>query len=71
MGQRFYEQQLQALGECPGRPKLKNKRKRKMAWDDDKKALAVKMSEVFYDRHQNAYVSALLSGNDILAITVE
>jgi len=45
MGQRFYEQQLQALGECPGRPKLKNKRKRKMAWDDDKKALAVKMYE--------------------------
>ena len=29
------------------------------------------MFEVFYDRHQNAYVSALPSGNDILAITVE
>ena len=45
MGQRFYEQQLQALGECPGRPKTTNRRKRKMSWDDDKKALAVKMYE--------------------------
>ena len=44
MGQRFYEQQLQALGDCPGN-KNPNRRKRKMAWDDDKKALAVKMYE--------------------------
>lgn len=44
MGQRFYEQQLKALGDCPGNKKP-NRRKRKMAWDDDKKAQAVSMYE--------------------------
>jgi len=44
MGDRFYEQQLKARGSCPGRTKL-NKRNRKMSWDDDKKAEAVKMYE--------------------------
>lgn len=44
MGQRFYEQQLKALGDCPGN-KNPNRRKRKMAWDDDKKAQAVSMYE--------------------------
>ena len=37
MGDRFYFQQLNALGTCPG-VTLTRKRKRKMAWDDDKKA---------------------------------
>lgn len=41
MGDRFYLQQLAYLGTCPGGPI--NKRKRKMAWDDDKKAQAVSM----------------------------
>ena len=44
MGQRFYEQQLKTLGDCPGN-KNPNKRTRKVAWDDDKKAEAVRMYE--------------------------
>ena len=44
MGQRFYEQQLKALGDCPGN-KNPNKRTRKVAWDDDKKAEAVSLYE--------------------------
>ena len=44
MGDRFYAQQLQALGNCPGN-KNPNKRTRKVAWDDDKKAEAVRMYE--------------------------
>jgi hypothetical protein len=44
MGDRFYMQQLKALGDCPGN-KNPNKRKRKVAWDDDKKAQAVSMYE--------------------------
>ena len=44
MGQRFYEQQLKTLGDCPGN-KNPNKRTRKVAWDDDKKAQAVSMYE--------------------------
>jgi hypothetical protein len=42
MGDRFYQQQLNRLGVCPGST---NKRKRRMAWDDDKKAQAVAMYE--------------------------
>jgi len=45
MGDRFYNQQLQALGDCPGNKNPNNKRKRKVAWDDDKKAQAVSMYE--------------------------
>ena len=44
MGDRFYQQQLQTLGDCTGN-KNPNKRKRKVAWDDDKKAQAVSMYE--------------------------
>ena len=40
MGYRFYMQQLEALGSCPGY-RLTTKRKRKMAWDDDKKAAVI------------------------------
>ena len=43
MGDRFYQQQLDKLGTCPG---MKTKtRNRRMAWDDDKKAQAVEMYE--------------------------
>jgi len=45
MGDRFYNQQLQALGDCPGNKNPNKKRKRKVAWDDDKKAQAVSMYE--------------------------
>ena len=44
MGDRFYRQQLETLGTCPGYYG-KPKRKRPMAWDDDKKAQAVSMYE--------------------------
>ena len=44
MGDRFYQQQIQTLGTCPGSTKTQ-KRKRRMAWDDDKKAQAVSMYE--------------------------
>ena len=40
MGDRFYLQQLETLGTCPGMT-LTRRRKRKMAWDDDKKAAVI------------------------------
>ena len=40
MGYRFYMQQLEALGSCPGY-RSTTKRKRKMAWDADKKAAVI------------------------------
>lgn len=43
MGDRFYLQQLDKLGSCPG--KLTTKRKRRMAWDTDKKVKAAQMYE--------------------------
>jgi len=43
MSDRFYIQQLNRLGICPG--STNKKRKRRMAWDDDKKAQAVSMYE--------------------------
>ena len=45
MSDRFYMQQLAALGNCPGATISQQRRKRKMAWDDDKKAQAVAMYE--------------------------
>jgi transposase-like protein len=38
MGDRFYQAQLQATGTCPGATQSQTKRKRKMAWTDEKKA---------------------------------
>lgn len=43
MSDRFYKQQLAATGNCPGAKLTQQRRKRKMAWDDDKKAQAVQM----------------------------
>jgi len=40
MGDRFYLQQLESLGSCPG-SRSTTRRKRKMAWDDDKKAAVI------------------------------
>lgn len=45
MGQRFYEQQLAHTGNCPGAKPTQMKRKKRMAWDDEKKAQVVKMYE--------------------------
>lgn len=42
MGDRFYQEQLKTLGTCPG---YIGKGKKRMAWDDDKKASAIKMYE--------------------------
>ena len=44
MGDRFYQQQLERLGTCPGYYG-KPKRTRKMAWDDDKKAAVIEAYE--------------------------
>jgi len=52
MGDRFYQQQLDKLGTCPG---IKtNTRKRRMAWDDDKKAQAVEMYEAENPTSENS-----------------
>jgi transposase-like protein len=45
MGDRFYQQQLAATGNCPGATKSQTKRKRKMAWTDEKKAAVVEAYE--------------------------
>jgi len=42
MGYRFYKQQIEATGTCPGAP-LTNRRKRRMAWTDEQKEQAVAM----------------------------
>jgi transposase-like protein len=41
MGDRFYRQQLEATGSCPG--STTTKRRRKVAWDDEKKQQAIDM----------------------------
>jgi transposase-like protein len=43
MSDRFYKQQLASTGNCPGASLSQQRRKRKMAWDDEKKAQAVQM----------------------------
>ena len=45
MGQRFYQQQLTATGNCPGATQSQQRRKRKMAWDDEKKAAVIEAYE--------------------------
>lgn len=42
MGDRFYRQQLDTLGTCPGYKSTK-KRKRNMSWDAEKKLKAIEM----------------------------
>ena len=44
MGYRFYTQQLEATGNCPGAP-LTNRRKRKMAWTDESRQQAIEAYE--------------------------
>ena len=41
MGDRFYQQQLEFLGDCPGNKQPK--RKRRVAWTDEKRAEAVEL----------------------------
>jgi len=45
MGDRFYLSQLQATGNCPGASISQTKRKRKMAWTDEKKAEVIEAYE--------------------------
>ena len=45
MGDRFYQAQLQATGNCPGAPLTSTRRKRKMAWTDEKKAEVIEAYE--------------------------
>ena len=46
MGDRFYQAQIQATGTCPGAPlSTTNRRKRKMAWTDEKKAEVIEAYE--------------------------
>ena len=45
MGDRFYQAQLQATGNCPGASLSQTKRKRKMAWTDEKKAEVIEAYE--------------------------
>ena len=52
MGYRFYQEQLDKLGTCPGMKT--NTRKRRMAWDDDKKAQAVEMYEAENPTSENS-----------------
>lgn len=40
MGDRFYQAQIKHLGTCPG---YNGKRKKNMAWDDDKRAKAIEL----------------------------
>ena len=41
MGDRFYQEQLAATGNCPGATISQRRRKRNMAWDDEKKAAVI------------------------------
>tara|TARA_Y100000389_G_scaffold36982_1_gene31362 strand:+ start:1806 stop:2252 length:447 start_codon:yes stop_codon:yes gene_type:complete len=45
MSDRFYQQQLEATGNCPGATQSQTKRKRKMAWTDEKKAEVIEAYE--------------------------
>jgi len=45
MGDRFYLSQLAALGNCPGATVSQQRRKRKMAWTDEKKAEVIEAYE--------------------------
>lgn len=43
MGDRFYQQQLKAIGNCPGATKAQQRRKRNVAWTDELKAQVIEM----------------------------
>ena len=54
MGDRFYKQQLAALGNCPGATISQRRRKRKMAWDDEKKAAVIEQYEAANPTPENS-----------------
>jgi hypothetical protein len=54
MGLRFYQQQLAALGDCPGATISQRRRKRRMAWDDEKKAAVIEQYEAANPTPENS-----------------
>ena len=54
MGDRFYQQQLTATGNCPGATISQRRRKRRMAWDDEKKAAVIEQYEAANPTPENS-----------------
>lgn len=54
MGDRFYIQQLAATGNCPGATQSQRRRKRRMAWDDEKKAAVIEAYEAAEPTPENS-----------------
>ena len=54
MGDRFYQQQLAATGNCPGATISQRRRKRRMAWDDEKKAAVIEAYEAAEPTPENS-----------------
>ncbi len=54
MGDRFYQQQLTAIGNCPGATISQRRRKRRMAWDDEKKAAVIEAYEAAEPTPENS-----------------
>lgn len=53
MGYRFYTQQLEATGTCPGAP-LTKRRRRKMAWTDESRQQAIEAYEAAEPTPENS-----------------
>ena len=64
MGDRFYRQQIKATGSCPGFNKP-TKGKRKMAWDDDKRAAAVEAYEKANPTSENSLEIVMQFADDM------
>ena len=54
MGDRFYQQQLTAIGNCPVATISQRRRKRRMAWDDEKKAAVIEQYEAANPTPENS-----------------
>ena len=54
MGDRFYQQQLTATGNCPGATISQRRRKRRMAWDDEKKTAVIEAYEAAEPTPENS-----------------
>ena len=54
MGDRFYQQQLEATGNCPGATQSQTRRKRKMAWTDEQKTEVIEAYEAANPTPENS-----------------
>ena len=54
MGDRFYLSQLAATGNCPGATISQRRRKRRMAWDDEKKTAVIEAYEAAEPTPENS-----------------